>query len=64
VGDLIPPRFRVGPPETPRPQPVRDPVGASLRLIGWGWVLLRHDALVPRELEPWLPGWARRAMRA
>jgi ubiquinone biosynthesis protein len=59
VGDLIPPRFRVGPPETPRPQPVRDPVGASLRLIGWGWVLLRHDALVPRELEPWLPGWAR-----
>lgn len=47
------------PPDAPRNQKVRDPVGAFLRLIGWLGVLARHDALMPRELEPYLPAWAR-----
>lgn len=47
------------PPPAPTPEPVRDPLGAALRLIGWGWVLARHDALVPREVTPLLPVWTR-----
>jgi ubiquinone biosynthesis protein len=31
-------------------------IGAGLRLIGAGWVLVRHDALIPREVSPLLPG--------
>ena len=49
-------------PETAAPLPpvrVRDPVGSFLRLQGWLWVLIRHDALVPREITPQLPAWAR-----
>lgn len=29
--------------------------GASLRLIGAGWTLVRNDALLPRELDPYYP---------
>lgn len=47
------------PPPPPQTLAVRDPLGAAWRLIGWGWVLMRHDALVPREVTPLLPGWAR-----
>jgi len=38
---------------------VRDPVGATFRLLGWLGVLIRHDALAPREITPLLPVWAR-----
>ena len=38
---------------------VRDPVGATWRLIRWGGALARHDALMPREITPLLPAWAR-----
>ena len=31
------------------------PVAAFFRLIGASWVLVRHDALIPREVEPMLP---------
>ena len=53
-------------PETAAPLPpvrVRDPIGAFLRLQGWLWILIRHDALVPREITPLLPGWARLGAR-
>ncbi len=33
--------------------------GPWLRLIGAAWVLVRADALIPREIEPLLPGQAR-----
>ena len=49
-------------PETAAPLPpvrVRDPIGSFLRLQGWLWVLVRHDALAPREITPLLPVWAR-----
>lgn len=36
---------------------------AFLRLTGAGWALVRADALVPREVEPLLPGPARLAGR-
>jgi len=58
VGDLS--RLSVKtPPPAPTPEPVRDPLGAAFRLIGWGWVLARHDALIPREVNPLLPAWTR-----
>ncbi len=38
---------------------MRDPVGATFRLLGWLGVLIRHDALAPREITPLLPVWAR-----
>ncbi|MNU41989.1 putative protein kinase UbiB [compost metagenome] len=47
------------PPPAPSPEPVRDPLGATFRLIGWGWVLARYDALIPREVNPLLPAWTR-----
>ena len=28
---------------------------AFLRLLAAGWMLARADALIPRELDPWLP---------
>ena len=34
-------------------------LGAWLRLLGAGWTLVRNDALLPREIEPFLPGGAR-----
>ncbi len=37
----------------------RGGLGPWLRLIGAGWVLVRADALIPREIEPVLPGQAR-----
>ena len=38
---------------------MRGSPGAFFRLLGWGWVLVRHDALAPREITPLLPAWAR-----
>jgi len=32
-----------------------NPVSSGLRLVAAGWVLVRHDALAPRELDPLLP---------
>lgn len=32
---------------------------AFFRLLGWLWILIRHDALVPREINPLLPAWTR-----
>ena len=34
-------------------------MGAAWRLMGWGSVLVRHDALIPREITPLLPSWVR-----
>ncbi len=34
-------------------------LSSGLRLIGAGWVLIRHDALAPREINPLLPPSAR-----
>ena len=39
-------------------------LSAFRRLIGAGWVLVRADALIPRELDPVLPPSARLAARA
>ncbi len=36
-------------------------LSSGLRLIGAGWVLIRHDALAPREIDPLLPPPARLA---
>jgi len=58
VGDLSRLTFNA-PPPTPQAQPVRHPVGAALRMVRWGWVLARHDALIPREANPLLPAWGR-----
>jgi ubiquinone biosynthesis protein len=59
VGDLTHPAdYRTAPPP-PLAEPVRRPVDATLRLLGWAWVLVRHDALVPREITPLLPVWVR-----
>jgi len=35
----------------------------ALRLVGAGWVLVRHDALAPREIDELLPGPAQIATR-
>ena len=59
MGDLTHPAdYRTAPPP-PLAEPVRRPVDATLRLLGWAWVLVRHDALVPREITPLLPVWVR-----
>lgn len=59
MGDLTSPAdYRTAPPPPPT-EPVRHPVEATLRLLGWGWVLVRHDALAPREITPLLPVWIR-----
>jgi ubiquinone biosynthesis protein len=34
-------------------------LSSGFRLIGAGWVLVRHDALAPREIDPLLPPSAR-----
>ncbi|WP_240387315.1 hypothetical protein [Brevundimonas naejangsanensis] len=54
MGDLSRLTFNAPPPK-PEAQPVRHPVGAALRMIRWGWVLARHDALIPREANPCCP---------
>jgi ubiquinone biosynthesis protein len=38
-------------------------LSSGFRLIGAGWVLIRHDALAPREIDPLLPPSARLAAR-
>ncbi|WP_427790844.1 2-polyprenylphenol 6-hydroxylase [Brevundimonas diminuta] len=58
MGDLSRLTFNA-PPPTPQAQPVRHPVGAAFRMVRWGWVLARHDALIPREANPLLPAWGR-----
>lgn len=59
MGDLTDPAdYRTAPPP-PTAEPVRYPVEAALRLLGWAWVLVRYDALVPREITPLLPVWVR-----
>ena len=51
MGDLNPnPSYRVAP-AAPPTEPVRDPLGATVRLVRWGGALARHDALIPREIE-------------
>ena len=62
MGDLTPGAgpnaYRIAP-AAPATVAVRDPLGATWRLIGWAAVLARHDALAPREITALLPGWAR-----
>ncbi|HYE43063.1 MAG TPA: 2-polyprenylphenol 6-hydroxylase [Caulobacteraceae bacterium] len=36
-----------------------NPVISGARLLAAGWVLVRHDALAPKELDPFLPPLAR-----
>ncbi|MFN7107816.1 MAG: AarF/UbiB family protein, partial [Brevundimonas sp.] len=55
--------YRTAPPP-PATVAVHNPVAAFLRLLGWLWVLARHDALIPREANPLLPVWARPFARA
>jgi ubiquinone biosynthesis protein len=59
VGDLTRLSDVATPPPPPTAQPVRRPLDAFVQLMRWGWVLLRHDALVPREITPILPPGAR-----
>ena len=54
MGDLTSRLYRTAPPP-PATVAVQNPVAAFLRLMGWLWVLARHDALVPREVTPLLP---------
>lgn len=58
MGDLSRLTFKTPPPK-PVAEPVRTPVRSTLRLIKWGWVLARHDALVPREVNELIPAWSR-----
>lgn len=59
MGDLTSPADYKTAPPPPVAEPVRRPVDATLRLLGWCWVLVRHDALAPREITPLLPVWIR-----
>ncbi|KQW81939.1 2-polyprenylphenol 6-hydroxylase [Brevundimonas sp. Root1279] len=59
MGDLTTRINPATPPPPPATVPVRHPVSAWWRLIGWAWVLVRHDALAPREVTPLLPVWVR-----
>ena len=59
MGDLSRRIDPATPPPPPVTVPVRRPVEAFVRLLGWGWVLVRHDALAPREITPLLPVWIR-----
>lgn len=58
MGDLTSRIYRTAPPP-PATVAVQNPVAAFLRLLGWLWVLARHDALVPREITALLPTWTR-----
>ena len=59
MGDLTRRIDPATPPPPPATVPVRHPADAFVRLLGWGWVLVRHDALLPREITPLLPVWVR-----
>lgn len=59
MGDLTRRIDPATPPPPPATVPVNNPVGATVRLLGWLGVLVRHDALIPREITPLLPVWAR-----
>ncbi|MBX9576401.1 MAG: 2-polyprenylphenol 6-hydroxylase [Caulobacteraceae bacterium] len=59
MGDLTRLADVATPPPPPPAQPVRRPLDALIQLMRWGWVLLRHDALIPREITPLLPPGAR-----
>ena len=58
MGDLTSRIYRTAPPP-PATVAVQNPVASFLRLLGWLWVLARHDALIPREVTPLLPAWTR-----
>ncbi|MHC3126549.1 2-polyprenylphenol hydroxylase [Brevundimonas sp. GN22] len=58
MGDLSRLRFKT-PPPSPELVRIKSPVRSAFRLIHWGWVLARHDALIPREATPLLPAWSR-----
>ncbi|WP_092306954.1 2-polyprenylphenol 6-hydroxylase [Brevundimonas viscosa] len=59
MGDLTGRIDPATPPPPPATLPVRRPVESFVRLLGWLGVLIRHDALAPREITPLLPVWAR-----
>ena len=59
MGDLTTRIDPATPPPPPATLPVRHPVESILRLLGWLGVLIRHDALIPREVTPLLPIWVR-----
>ena len=59
MGDLTGRLYPNVPPQAPPTLKVRRPWSAAWRLLGWLWVLVRHDALAPREITPLLPAWAR-----
>ncbi|MFJ6025719.1 2-polyprenylphenol 6-hydroxylase [Brevundimonas sp. NPDC092305] len=59
MGDLTTRIDPATPPPPPATLPVRHPVDSTLRLLGWLGVLIRHDALIPREVTPLLPMWVR-----
>jgi len=58
VGDLSRLTFKTPPPK-PEVERIKAPVRSALRLVQWGWVLARHDALIPREANELLPAWGR-----
>jgi ubiquinone biosynthesis protein len=39
-------------------------LGAVARILGWGWALVRADALLPREIDPLLPSGVRFAAKS
>lgn len=58
MGDLSRLTFKTPPPK-PEVERIKTPVRSALRLVQWGWVLARHDALIPREANELLPAWGR-----
>ena len=58
MGDLSRLTFKTPPPK-PKAERIKTPVRSALRLMQWGWVLARHDALIPREANEMLPAWSR-----
>ena len=47
------------PPPTPEAVAIKSPIRSVFTLMNWGWVLARHDALIPREANDLLPAWSR-----
>jgi len=58
VGDLSRLTFRTPPPK-PEAVRIKHPLRSAFRLMQWGWVLARHDALIPREANSLIPAWSR-----